>query len=89
MRSQRLQSLRGVRLVAVKRVGNGFDVVCVVDGVLAGSARVSQGVWAACARLREQWDEAPADALVEEREMVAHWLESEGTRIVFIDGRME
>lgn len=86
MRSQRLEALRGVRLVAVKRVGQAFDVVCVADGVLAGSARVSHGVWAACARLREQWDEAPADALVEEREMIAHWLESDGTRIVFIDG---
>ncbi len=86
MRSQRLQSLRGVRLVAVRRTGNGYDVVSVVDGVLAGSARVSQGVWAACARLRDEWDNAPADALVEEREMLARWLESEGARLVFIDG---
>ncbi|HZJ39771.1 MAG TPA: DEDD exonuclease domain-containing protein [Demequina sp.] len=86
MRSQRLRSLRGVRLVAVRRAGNGFDVVSVVDGVLAGSARVSQGVWAACARLRDGWDEAPADALVEEREMLARWLEQDGARLVFIDG---
>jgi len=86
MRAQRLQALRGVRLVAVKRSGHGFDVVCVADGVLAGSAHVSQGVWAACARLKDEWDEAPADALVEEREMIARWLESEGTRLVFIEG---
>lgn len=86
MRSQRLQALRGVRLVAVRRAGNGFDVISVVDGVLAGSARVSQGVWAACARLRDEWDEAPTGALVEEREMLARWLESEGTRLVFIEG---
>ncbi|MCB2413842.1 DEDD exonuclease domain-containing protein [Demequina sp. TTPB684] len=86
MRAQRLQSLRGVRLVAVKRAGHGFDVVCVVDGVLAGSAHVSKGVWAACARLKDEWDEAPADALVEEREMIAKWLESDGTRLVFIEG---
>jgi DNA polymerase-3 subunit epsilon len=86
MRSQRLQALRGVRLVAVMRAGNGYDVVSAVDGVLAGSARVSEGVWAACARLRDEWDEAPADALVEEREMLARWLESEGARLVFIDG---
>ncbi len=86
MRSQRLQALRGVRLVAVRRAGNGFDVISVVDGVLAGSAHVSQGVWAACARLRDNWDEAPADALVEEREMLARWLESDGARLVFIEG---
>ncbi len=86
MRSQRLRSLRDVRLVAVRRSGNAFDVVSVVDGVLSGSARVSQGVWAACARLRDEWDEAPAEALVEEREMLARWLESGGTRLVFIEG---
>jgi DNA polymerase-3 subunit epsilon len=86
MRAQRLSALRGVRLVAVKRSGHGFDVVCIVDGVLAGSAHVSQGVWAACARLKDEWDEAPADALVEEREMIARWLESDGTRLVFIEG---
>ncbi len=86
MRSQRLQSLRGVRLVAVKRSGSGFDVVSVVDGVLAGSARVSQGVWAACARLRDEWEQATADALVEERELIVRWLESDGTRLVFIEG---
>lgn len=86
MRSQRLQALRGVRLVAVRRAGNGVDVISVVDGVLAGSAHVAQGVWAACVRLRDDWDEAPADALVEEREMLARWLESDGARLVFIEG---
>ncbi len=86
MRAQRLRALRDVRLVAARRNGRGFDVVSVVDGVLAGSARVTEGVWAACARLREEWDEAPSRALVEEREMVAHWLEEPGTRIVLIEG---
>ena len=86
MRAQRLRALREVRLVAARRNGRGFDVVSVVNGVLAGSARVTEGVWAACARLKDEWDEAPARALVEEREMVATWLEEPGTRIVLIEG---
>jgi len=105
-RSQRLRSLAGVRLVAARRSGHAFDVVSVVNGVLTGSARVSEGVWAVCARLREDWDEAPTaisdathtaahtgthagahtTALVEEREMIAQWLEADGTRLVFVDG---
>jgi DNA polymerase-3 subunit epsilon len=93
-RSQRLRSLAGVRLVAARRSGHAFDVVSVVNGVLTGSARVSEGVWAVCARLREDWEEAPAatptgthtTALVEEREMIAQWLEADGTRLVFVDG---
>ncbi len=86
MRAQRLRSLRGVKLVAARRNGHGFDIASIVDGVLTGSARVTEGVWAACARLRDEWDEAPATALVEEREMLARWLEMPGTRIVMIDG---
>lgn len=85
-RAQRLRSLAGVRLVAARRSGYAFDVVSVVNGVLTGSARVSEGVWAVCARLRDDWDDSPTPALVEEREMIARWLEAEGTRIVFIDG---
>lgn len=85
-RSQRLRALTGVRLVAVRRSGHAFDVVSVVNGVLTGSARVSEGVWAACARLRDDWDDAARPAVVEEREMIANWLEAEGTRLVFIDG---
>ena len=85
-RSQRLRALVGVRLVAVRRSGHAFDVVSVVDGVLTGSARVSEGVWAACARLRDDWDDAAPTAVVEEREMIATWLEADGTRVVFIDG---
>jgi DNA polymerase-3 subunit epsilon len=85
-RAQRLRSLAGVRVVAARRNGHAFDIISVVHGVLTGSARVSEGVWAACARLRDEWDEAPPSALVEEREMIAHWLEAEGTRLVFIDG---
>ena len=90
-RSQRLRALVGVRLVAARRNGHAYDVISVVNGVLTGSARVSEGVWAACARLRDDWDEddwdgAAPSGLVEEREMVAHWLEADGTRVVFIDG---
>ncbi len=89
-RAQRLRALAGVRLVAARRSGHAFDVVSVVGGVLTGSARVSEGVWAVCARLRDDWEEAlstaPATALVEEREMIAQWLDAEGTRLVFVDG---
>lgn len=85
-RAQRLAALRGVRLVAARRNGRAFDVVSVVDGALTGSASVSEGVWSACARLRDEWDDAPPAALVEEREMIAAWLEAAGTRIVFIEG---
>lgn len=85
-RAQRLGALAGVRLVAARRSGHAFDVVSVVDGVLTGSARVSEGVWAACARLRDDWEDAPATVLIEEREMIAQWLEGEGTRLVFIEG---
>jgi DNA polymerase-3 subunit epsilon len=85
-RSQRLRALVGVRLVAARRNGHAYDVISVVNGVLTGSARVSEGVWAACARLRDDWEEAVPSGLVEEREMVAHWLEADGTRVVFIDG---
>jgi DNA polymerase-3 subunit epsilon len=81
-------------LVAARRSGHAFDVVSVVNGVLTGSARVSEGVWAVCARLREDWAELPAElstaastmALVEEREMIAQWLEADGTRLVFVEG---
>lgn len=86
MRAQRLEALRHVRLIAARRQGKGFDVISVVDGVLAGSARVTEGVWAVAQRLREQWEEAPAAALVEEREMIARWLEQEGTRLVIVEG---
>ena len=80
--------------MAARRSGHAFDVVSVVNGVLTGSARVSEGVWAVCARLREDWEEFPAGlstttstmALVEEREMIAQWLEADGTRVVFVDG---
>lgn len=86
VRTQRLRALMGVRLVAARRNGHAFDVVSVVNGALMGSARVSEGVWAACARLRDEWDDATPLAMTEEREMVATWLETPGTRIVFIDG---
>lgn len=85
-RSQRLKALNGVRLVAARRNGYAFDVVSVVDGVLMGSARVSEGVWSAATRLRDDWDEEPPQATTEEREMIAAWLETPGTRIVMIDG---
>lgn len=86
MRSQRIHALSGVRLVAARRNGYAFDVVSVVDGVLMGSARVSEGVWSAASRLRSEWNEEMPQATVEEREMIATWLETPGTRIVMIDG---
>lgn len=86
MHSQRLRALDGVRLVAARRNGYSFDVVSVVDGVLMGSARVTEGVWNAASRLRNEWDEESPQATIEEREMVATWLETPNTRIVMIDG---
>ncbi len=86
MRSQRLRGLAGVRVIAARRNGYAFDVVSVVDGVLMGSARVSEGVWNAASRLRSEWDEEPPQATIEEREMIATWLETPGTRIVMIEG---
>ena len=85
-RSQRLRALSDVRLVAARRNGNAFDVVSVVNGVLMGSARVSAGVWNVAARLRNNWDDELPIATVEEREMIATWLEAPGTRIVMIEG---
>lgn len=86
MRSQRLRALEDVRLVAARRNGHAFDVISVVNGVLMGSARVSSGVWNAAARLRADWSDDVPHATVEEREMLATWLETGGTRIVMIEG---
>lgn len=86
MRTQRLAALRRVKIVAVRRHGNAFDVVCISHGILSGSARVATGVWAAADALRAEWDEAPEWATAEEREMAARWLESEGVRVLHVEG---
>ena len=86
MRAQRLRALHGVKLIAARRQGNAFDVVSIVDGVLCGSARVSQGVWAAAHALSQQWDEAPSTASVEERELIARWLDQDRVRLVMVEG---
>lgn len=86
IRRTRLEALDAVRLIAARRNGLAFDVVSVVDGVLMGSARVRHGVWTTATRLREDWDEPVPEPTVEERELVAVWLESPGTRVVMIEG---
>ncbi|MFO7244661.1 MAG: DEDD exonuclease domain-containing protein [Actinomycetes bacterium] len=86
MRAQRLRSLRGCRIIAARRSQGAWDVVSVVDGALTGSARVERGVWEAARALREGWDEAPADPLVEERELVLDWLEDPHTRLLVVEG---
>jgi DNA polymerase-3 subunit epsilon len=87
MRSQRLQSLRACSIVAVRRSGDAWDVVSIVNGALAGSSQVSQGVWAAADRLRSQTPAVDAPApVIEEQEKLARWLELPGTRLLYVDG---
>ncbi|MDN4472690.1 DEDD exonuclease domain-containing protein [Demequina zhanjiangensis] len=87
MRSQRLASLRRVSLVAARAQGDGWDLVSVTDGLLAGSEHVTEGVWEAADRLRNRWSTLDvAEPLIEEQEMLARWLERPGTRLLHIDG---
>ncbi|WP_062464500.1 DEDD exonuclease domain-containing protein [Demequina soli] len=88
MRAQRLAALARCSLVAVRRVGDGWDVVAIRRGALAGSERVSEGVWAAAERLRALTADLELDeeVLVEERELVSRWIETPGTRLLHVDG---
>jgi DNA polymerase-3 subunit epsilon len=87
-RGQRLQALRECRIVAVQPSADGGELVSVAYGEFAGSARAALGgVWESARTLREGWPLAPqAVAGVEEREMLARWLETPGTRLLFMDG---
>lgn len=87
MRMTRLAALRTCRIVAVRRNAGAWDVASVVNGALAGTRRVTEGVWAAADAVREH-HEALMDVRpgVEEQELVARWLELPGTRLLYVDG---
>lgn len=88
MRGHRLDALRRCRIVALQSHGDGWDVVSVAFGRLHGTQHAARGdAWAAATSLRDQWPATPDEhAGVEEREMVARWLESPGTRLLYVDG---
>ncbi|WNM25683.1 DEDD exonuclease domain-containing protein [Demequina capsici] len=87
MRAQRLAALRSVSLVAARAQGEGWDLVSVAGGLLAGSAHVSHGVWETAGTLRDAWASLDVvEPLIEEQEMLARWLERPGTRLLHIEG---
>jgi DNA polymerase-3 subunit epsilon len=88
MRAQRLDALARCAIVAVRREGDGWDVASFADGGLAGSEHVASGVWTAADRLRARTQSLDVErtVLVEERELVSRWLESPGTRLLYVDG---
>jgi len=88
MRSQRLEALARCTVVAVRRVGAGWDVAAFAEGALVGSEHVESGVWRAADRLLglTRSLDVPVTVLVEERELVSRWLESPGTRLLYVEG---
>ncbi|WP_084126677.1 DEDD exonuclease domain-containing protein [Demequina sp. NBRC 110054] len=87
MRGQRLEALRRVSLVAARAADDGWDLVSVSNGLLAGSRHVTENVWETADRLREAWATLDvAEPLIEEQEMLARWLERPGTRLLYVDG---
>ncbi len=87
MRAQRLAALRRVSIVAARAEAGAWDLVSVSGGLLAGSARITAGVWEAADRLRDAWSSLDvAVPLIEEQEMLARWLERPGTRLLHIEG---
>jgi len=88
MRSQRLDALSRCTIVAVRRVGTGWDVAAFAEGALVGTEHVESGVWRAADRLlgRTRSLDVPVTVLVEERELVSRWLESPGTRLLHVEG---
>jgi DNA polymerase-3 subunit epsilon len=88
MRAQRLEALARCSIVAVRRVGDGWDLASFAEGALVGSEHVKSGVWKSADRLRAitQQLEVPTNVLVEERELVSRWIESPGTRLLYVDG---
>ncbi|MEX0914013.1 MAG: DEDD exonuclease domain-containing protein, partial [Demequina sp.] len=87
-RGQRLNALRRCRIVAVQPNASGWELVSVAYGVFAGSWHAQPGdVWDTARALREDWPSEPAaTAGVEEREMLARWLETPFTRLLYVDG---
>ena len=88
VRHQRLAALERCRIVAVRRVANGWDVAAIANGELVATERVTAGVWEAAHRLRARMDtlEGSSTVLVEERELVARWMDSPGVRLLEVDG---
>ncbi|WP_430869065.1 DEDD exonuclease domain-containing protein [Demequina aurantiaca] len=88
MRTERLASLRRVRLVATRRSGDAWEIVSVVHGRLTASARTDAGVWDAADALQSTWSDAPdaTATLIEEQELIARWLEQPGTRLLHMEG---
>ncbi|WP_082097347.1 DEDD exonuclease domain-containing protein [Demequina silvatica] len=88
MRAQRLAALARCGIVAVRRVGDGWDVAAFRGGALVGSERVKDGVWDAADRLHTLTDDLglEQEVLIEERELVSRWIESPGTRLLYVDG---
>ncbi len=85
--SQRLAALRACALVAARPVGGGWDIVAVAGGRLVGSAHARSGLWdAANALIEDARAEPPADALVEEQQLIADWLDAPGVRLFHVDG---
>ncbi|WP_228373493.1 DEDD exonuclease domain-containing protein [Demequina gelatinilytica] len=88
MRAQRLAALARCSIVAVRPVDGSWDVAAFRRGALAGTERVTEGVWDAADRLRTLTDDLDVaqEVLVEERELVARWIEAPGTRLLYVDG---
>lgn len=96
-RAQRVAALVAIpHLVAARRhPTGGWEIVCVRHGRLAGAARSPGGADPmphidACTAMAEHVP-APAaptgSALIEESELVLRWLETDGVRLVELDGR--
>ncbi|WP_082101574.1 DEDD exonuclease domain-containing protein [Demequina rhizosphaerae] len=88
MRAQRLASLARCSIVAVRRIGDGWDLAAFRAGAMVGTARVTDRVWEAADRLRALTGDLgiDEDVLVEERELVSRWIEAPGTRLLYVDG---
>lgn len=89
-RGQRLAALERCSIVAARPVGTGWDVAAIHHGLLAATAHASERtqVWptvAALGRRVEEW-QAPSAPLIEEREMLARWVESADARLLVVEG---
>lgn len=95
-RSQRATPVReSPEIIAARRTPRGgWDLMCIRHGRLAGSSHSPAGAdpMPYVAALRASAEVVPAptgpgtSALPEETELVVRWLETEGTRLVDIDG---
>lgn len=90
MRAERLAAIARCGIVAARPHGSGWDVAAFARGALVGSAHAPSraDVWPTADVLLGRTSELDLDhpVLVEERELVARWLESPGTRLLHVDG---